>query len=217
MSDVTPKTGLAESVPLAHLGEVIRANTAMLAAAVPTSQRETFLQLPVRFGTLIKTERSDLKIFAVVSFIEHAPVEPSRKVTPQGKTKDALRREMPQVFELLQTTFNAVMLGYQPVTASRAATRVYQATPPEPPELHDFVYAATADEQALFFADRTTYIRTLLNARDVNADDLITAFLRNHLSVVGLTGHLVDAGKDLAHLLKNDHRRLESIFERIFD
>ncbi|MBC8044610.1 MAG: hypothetical protein IAF08_14320 [Rhizobacter sp.] len=169
--------------------------------------------LPVKFGSLVRTSQGAMDIFAVVSFIEHAPTESNRKVSPHGKTKEVLRREMPQVFELLQTEFHAIVLGYR----NTGDTRLYQATPPLPPDLHEFVYAATAEEQTSFFSMRTAYIRTLLSNRDMNPDELIAAFLRNHLGLAAMSEHLVAAGKDLSHLLSDDHRRLESIFERILE
>ncbi|MFN3561588.1 MAG: hypothetical protein ACK4XY_09795 [Chloroherpetonaceae bacterium] len=198
------KSATLKSEPI---GEVIASNTTAFSAVVRSKFSEV---LPVKFGELVKTQTSTMKIFGIVSFIEHAPTEPNRKVAPHGKPKDELKREMPQVFELLQTEFRALVVGYE---TSRG---VVPSMPPVPPDLHDFTYLATDEEQQNFFAKTPTFLRTVLNCRDASPDELLVAFLRNHLAHISRP-MLISIGKELSYLLGDDHRRLEAILSRVCD
>ncbi len=189
------------------IGEVIASNTIAFSAVV----KSTFgAALPVKFGELVKTETSGMKIFGIISLIEHAPTEPNRKVAPHGKPKAELKREMPQVFELLQTEFRALVVGYE------TARGVVSAVPPVPPDLHDFAYLATEDEQKNFFSKSPAFLRTILNSRDASPDELLVAFLRNYHAYLSRP-QLIAIGKELSYLLGDDHRRLESILSRLSD
>lgn len=190
-----------------RIGEVIAANTTSFALALAS---EFGSELPVRFGSLVKTESNGLKILGVISMIERAPAEPNRKVAPHGKPKETLRREMPQVFELLQTECRALVVGYA------SANALTQSLPPAPPDLHDFVYLATELEQDEFFAKSPAFLRIILNSHDAMPDELIVALLRNHLPRLPRP-RLIDIGKELSYLLAHDHRRLESILTRVLE
>ncbi|NTV45850.1 MAG: hypothetical protein HGB11_04880 [Chlorobiales bacterium] len=192
-----------------RIGEVVQSNTAFFSAVIPVKFLQTG-SLPVRFGDLVKVGTGIFSSYAIVSFIEHIPTEPNRKVSPHGKDREELRREMPQVFELLQTSFNALIVGFEENGSLR------QSTPPVPPSLHDFVYQTTEDERTRFFSKKAAYIRMIMQSRDVMPDELIIAFLRSHLGVIE-QAQLVAIGKELSYLLGDDHRRLESVLERIFD
>lgn len=189
------------------VGEVIASNTTAFSAIVRSDFGDA---LPVKFGELVKTETSGMKIFGIVSLIEHAPTEPNRKVAPHGKPKAELKREMPQVFELLQTEFRALVVGYE------TPRGVVPAVPPVPPELHDFAYSTSEDEQKHFFSKTPAFLRTILNCRDATPDELLVAFLRNHHAYLSRP-QLIAIGKELSYLLGDDHRRLESILSRLSD
>ncbi len=189
------------------IGEVIASNTLAFSAVIQNTFGDA---LPVKFGELVKTETSGMKIFGIISLIEHAPTEPNRKVAPHGKPKEMLKKEMPQVFELLQTECRALVVGY--------ATQhgVVLSVPPVPPDLHDFVYLTQEDERKTFFSKTPAFLRAILNARDASPDELLVSFLRNHLAHLSRPV-LVTIGKELSYLLGDDHRRLESILTRIYE
>ncbi len=189
------------------IGEVIASNTIAFSAVVKSGFGDA---LPVRFGELVKTETNGMKIFGIVSLIEHAPTEPNRQVTPHGKSKAELKREMPQVFELLQTEFRALVVGYE------TARGIVPSLPPVPPDLHDFAFLASEDEQKKLFSKTPIFLRTILNCRDTSPDELLVAFLRNHLAHFPRP-LFVAVGKELSYLLGDDHRRLESILSRAID
>ncbi|MFQ3596990.1 MAG: HAS-barrel domain-containing protein [Chloroherpetonaceae bacterium] len=189
------------------IGEVIASNTIAFSAVVKSGFGDA---LPVKFGELVKTETNGMKIFGIVSLIEHAPTEPNRKVAPHGKSKAELKREMPQVFELLQTEFRALVVGYETVRG------IVPLLPPVPPDLHDFAFLANEDEQKHFFSKTPSFLRTILNSRDASPDELLVAFLRNHHAYLSRP-QLIAIGKELSYLLGDDHRRLESILSRVMD
>ncbi len=191
-----------------HIGEVIASNTAQFSAVVPPLFSEQ-TELPIQLGSLVKTESGTVSVFALVSFIEHLPTETNRQVSPHGKTKAELREEMPQVFELLQTEFTALALGYE------AAGKLFQSMPPMPPNLHDFVFPASESDARRFFS-KPTFLHALFQRADVAPDDLVIAMLRRYHALFSRQ-ELVALGKELSYLLADDHRRLELILERILD
>jgi hypothetical protein len=195
----------------APIGEVIASKTSLfIAALAPRVETGVEKKSPVAFGSLVAARTGEINIFGIVSMIEHLPTESNRKVSPHGKTKAELRREMPQVFTLLQTEFSALVVGY---------TRnglVSPSLPLVPPDLHDFVYPASESDLKQFFKRQPAYIRLILNSYDVMPDELIVAFLRTYLGVM-TRQELVSVGKELSYLLGDDHQRLESILTRIYD
>lgn len=193
-----------------YIGEIVRAHTAQFSAAVPPSLL-THSTLPVQLGSLVKVETARLPVYGIVSFIEHLPLDASRKVLPHGRSRDNLRREMPQVFELIQTEFTALAVGYEV-----ASGKLVQAVPPTPPDLHDFVYPTSSEERARFFNQTPTFLRLILQSRDTLPDEILVAFFRHYQAELGRQ-QLIALGKELSYLLGDDHRRLESILMRIYD
>ncbi len=194
---------------ITYIGEIVRSNTAQFSAILPKELAEQ-PQLPVQLGTLVKVEMTHLAVFGIVSFIEHAPIETNRKVLPHGKTKLELRREMPQVFELVHTEFSALIVGFQ------ANGKILQALPPTPPDLHDFVYPTSRNEVEVFLKKPPTFLRLILQNKETVPDEVIVAFFRNHHAEMERQDFIA-LGKELSYLLGDDHRRLESILTRIHD
>lgn len=194
---------------IAYIGEIVRSNTTQFSAVVPQDLAQQ-MQLPVQLGALVKVEMARFTVFGIVSFIERAPIEANRKVSPYGKTKAELRREMPQVFELVHTEFSALVVGFQ------ENGKILQTLPPTPPDLHDFVYPASRDEIGAFLKKTPTFLRLILQNRETIPDEVIVAFFRNHRAEM-TRQDLIALGKELSYLLGDDHRRLESILTRIYD
>jgi len=192
-----------------HIGEVVSSNTVSFSAIVPDDQNSES-NLPVRFGELIKAEAEAFDTYAVVYYIEQAPTDSHRKVLPYGRTKNELRREMPQVFELIQTSFHALIVGHG------NEQKLSQGLAPQPPSLHDFVFSTTPEEQIAFFEKGFSYLRIFMNSQEVQPDELLVSFLRQYFSIIEKR-KLVAIGKELSYLVGDDHRRLERILERIFD
>ena len=94
--------------------------------------------------------------------------------------------------------------------------RMYQYLPAQPPIALDEIVTCDRDEIVRFTND-FTYFRTVLNAKDAPADELLAASLRLAAEARGAQGRdfLVRAGRELSRLLAFDAVRLEGLLNRI--
>ncbi|MEM8558835.1 MAG: hypothetical protein AAGG50_13535, partial [Bacteroidota bacterium] len=133
-----------------------------------------------------------------------------------------LQREMPQLQELIRTTFRALVLAYRepPRPGETSPGRLHQTLPPRPADLHDMVYPCD-DATVCALGEPYDFLRSLARHPDpaVPADDLIVAVLRHLHRAYGQGPEAVpalrSAGRTLSRLLGDDHERLESILRRI--
>src|SRR3990167_10283866 len=86
-------------------------------------------QIP-EFGSIVSISQHHLEYLAIVSGIETGSGDPGRIPFPYQKTFEQLEREQPQIFELLQTTFDLVPLGYL------ENQEPFNLLPPRPPLIH---------------------------------------------------------------------------------
>jgi hypothetical protein len=94
--------------------------------------------------------------------------------------------------------------------------RMYQYLPAQPPIALDQIMTCSSDE-LIRFTEELTYFRTVLNAKDVPADELLAASLRSAAAARGSAGRdfLIRAGRELSRLLAFDAVRLEGLLRRI--
>ncbi len=94
--------------------------------------------------------------------------------------------------------------------------KFYPYLPPQPPISLDQIVTCSAAEVVQFTSD-FTYFRTVLNAKDAPADELLAASLRLAAETRGAQGRdfLVKAGRELSRLLAFDTVRLEGLLRRI--
>lgn len=192
-----------------RIGEVIASNTCQFVAEVYRDQT------PPVFGSWVQVMQPDERtLFGLVSHVEMGSVEPGRRPMALGRSLDELRREMPQVLELIRTTFRAQVLAYQDQDG-----RIHQTLPPYPAKIHGFVEICPPNiVQRL--GRPYDFLRTLTQNPDpeVPVDDLLVAVLRQIHS-----GHdgperaqaIIEAGRVLSRLLRNDHERLQAILRRV--
>lgn len=186
-----------------YIGEVIESSTVQLIA----ESRE--LHGAPSFGSFIRVDSKPL-VFGVVFNVYTHSVEQNRRPTAYGKTEEELRLEQPQIFELLKTEFQAVIVGYQD-----GRNDPKQLLPPQPPRIHQFVYQCRPEEVRRFTSS-WDYFRTILSVPKIPTDELLIAVVRNALSVrYGETWYLVQTGKEISRLIRNDYDRLSSIIRRI--
>ena len=198
------------------VAEVIASNTREIVAEVYPDA-----QVPA-FGSWVEVETHDgTVLYGLVSHAEIGSVEPGRQAAALGPDydRDRIRREMPQILELVRTTLRAQILAYWDGRSRRDGQPVVRQTvPPRPAELHDRVRACGPDAVAALAAPFDV-LRTLARNPDpaVPADDLLAAALRNLSDAYGDEGDavLVEAGRALARLLDEDHERLQSILRRV--
>ncbi len=154
-------------------------------------------------------------LFAVVAHVETGSVEPGRRAMALGMDRATLRREMPQVMELIRTTFRAQVLAYRDARGT-----MQQTLPPRPAALHDMVRPCS-DDTVCALGTPFDYLRTLVRHPEmgVPTDDLLVALLRRTYKAYGAgeegTRALLSAGRALSRLLDDDHERLQSILRRV--
>ena len=188
----------------ARLGEIVEASTTVWRAVAP----RTF-EAPA-FGSFVKTSDGSRTVYGVVSHVQHASIDPSRKAIPLGRSWEELEREQPQVRELLTTEFDAICVAF-----AEDGGAVHAFLPPLPPRVHDFVEACTSDEIVELTEDRS-FIRTLGACGLPVVGELIAAAIRAAaVHRVDQRAYLVGAGREVADLFRMDYELASSIIRRI--
>jgi hypothetical protein len=200
---VNGKRAQQQAVPPAPIGEIVEASTTGF-KAVAAARFD-----PPPFGTFVRSRADVRTTFGIVSNVEHVSIDPTRRAIPLGRTWDELRREQPQVLELLTTEFDAVAVAFREDDA--APVRAF--LPPVPPRIHDFVYRCGPDDVAELTGD-LSFIRTL--AESGGTDELIAAAIRAAASDRDdARTYLLRAGREVADLYRQDYERARSILRRL--
>lgn len=102
------------------------------------------------------------------------------------------------------------------VVGYRHAETVHHHLPPQPPLSLDVIHTCTPDE-LVAFTRHFDYFRLVLDNRDLPADELLAANLRQAAEARGDAGSafLVEAGRELARMLTTDLARLDALLRRI--
>lgn len=152
----------------------------------------------------------DGTLYAVVFSAGTGSAEPGRRPTAYGLEEEQLRRQQPQIFDLLATEFSALHVGYARDAAFRAGI------PPRPSRLHAAVSDCSPEEVCAVTAS-PEFLRALITAPgDVPVDEMIVACLRHAVACRGDDyPYLVRAGKQLAALLRDDPDRLTALLWRL--
>ena len=191
------------------IGEIVESNTASFVAEAPTAED------PPAFGTWVTiTTQQGQKLFGVVSLVEYGSVMPGRRAMALGKTHEELQLEMPQVRELLRVSFKGSMVGFETPDG-----QIVQGLPPSPAGIHDFV--ERCDEGTLRrFGPPYDFLRLLIDnaERSIPGDELLIAAVRHIKELYRdqeAVRFLIEAGRVLSRLLKDDHERLKAILRRV--
>ncbi|MBC8122887.1 MAG: hypothetical protein H7Y22_13745 [Gemmatimonadaceae bacterium] len=193
-----------------HVAEVIETATTEFLAQCLDGESLDFPVAPP-FGSLVKAvdEEAEVDVYAVVYFTTTSPIDSVHRARAMGLSIKQLRSEQPQIFDMLKTEFKAAIVGY------REDRRIVQHLPPQPPHVHQAVYRCTASEIA-HFSDRLDFLRTVLQVSGAPVDELVAAAVR---LCYGAHGHsrswLVQAGREVSQLLKDDYDRLGAVLRRI--
>lgn len=198
--------------PLARVGEVIAASTTQLVAQVLKAPGDglTLPQAPP-FGSFVRVplEEEDLAVYGVVFHVETASLDAAHRPVALNMSRQELREQQPQIFDLLRTDFSVLITGFG------RAGRLHQYLPPRPPQVHDFVYPCT-DAEVAALTEAFDFLRTLVQFRQGPAEELVAACLREaQRRRGGDPAFLVAAGRALSQLLRNDYERLSAILSRM--
>lgn len=190
------------ATPSTHVGEVVESSTTEIIAEACD------LHGAPSFGRFVRVG-SDLEVVGIVFNVFTHSIEPSRRPVAYGKTEDQLRLEQPQIFELLRTEFQALVIGY------RDETGAVPILPPQPARIHSFVYPCD-DEDVRRFTLTDDFMRSILSTSKVPTDELLVASLRHVLKAHDhRRDYLVRIGKELSRLMCDDYDRLSSVIRRI--
>jgi len=112
---------------------------------------------------------------------------------------------------LVPIEISVLVVGYQ-----RGDSYIH-SLPPQPPISLDALENCTADE-ILRFTERLNYLRLILKAGQISADELIVASLSQAAMVRApeiQRAFLIKAGQEIARLLSADLMRLDGILQQL--
>lgn len=193
-----------------HIAEVIEtATTEFLAQCLESDD----LNIPVMpaFGSWVKSidEESGSQVYAVIYHATTSPIDSVHRARALGLSLPELREQQPQIFAMLKTEFRATIVGFQ------FRDLIYQHLPPRPPQVHQAVYRCQPEE-VLEFTEQLEFVRTLLQVAGAPVDALVAATIREVYQLRHLDRNwLVQAGRSLSLLLKEDYDRLRAILSQI--
>lgn len=197
------------SLPIA---EVISSSiTRFTAECVNRHDDEPNLPVRPRFGSFLKVESEEngISVIAVVTNVSTGPQDAVHRPSALGMTRQELQLAQPHIFSLLRTEVHALIVGYMIVD------RMFQHLPPQPPEVHDFVYPASSEdiEKATAGFD---FLRLLTGVNDSPVDELIAATIREAYQATNQDDQfLLDAGRSLSTIMRSDYDRLLAILRKI--
>jgi hypothetical protein len=166
------------------------------------------------FGGFVKVTVPERTVYGVVYAIHTGSIEPGGRPVLRGRDgmrDEAIFDQNPDLEQLLRTEFSALIVGFQ----EGRALRTY--LPPSPPPLHWSVVECDQAEIARL-TQRLDYFRTILAATDAPVDALLAANIRlASAASPDEIGFRVQAGRELATLLKHDYPRLTAILRALVD
>lgn len=164
-----------------------------------------------QFGSLVTTESNNRMVFGIIYQVQTGSMDPIRYPFPYKKTEEELRREQPQIFEFLKTTFSCLTLGYQENHGN-----ITYLIAPEPPKIHSFV-TPIADNLAKQFFSSHNYLHILfgMSSGIGNVDELLLAVLKQQVALKIVSEESLDNFiQRYSLLIGNDYRRIKLFLQR---
>ncbi|MBE7383022.1 MAG: hypothetical protein F6J95_016605 [Leptolyngbya sp. SIO1E4] len=195
-----------------HIAEVVETATTEFLAQCLEPESLSFAQMPP-FGSWVRAtdEDSGNCIYGVVYHATTSPLDSVHRATALGLSLAELREQQPQIFTMLKTEFRVAIVGFQPAEGDI----LYRHLPPRPPQVHQAVYRCTTEE-IIAFTEELDFLRTLMDMKGAPTDGLIAAVIRTVYQLRQLDRDwLVQAGRTLNVLLKDDYDRLRVILSQI--
>lgn len=200
-----------------HIAEVIETTSTEFLAQCLEPEDLSFPSMPP-FGSWVQAvdEESGNQVYAVVYYATTMPVDSVHRAVALGLSLQELREEQPQIFAMLKTEFRAAIVGFErPSTIPGANRQVYQYLPPRPPQIHQAVYRCEP-ESIVNFTTELDFLRTLLAINSAPVESLTAAAIREVYQLRKADREwLIQAGRTLSVLLKDDYDRLRFILSQI--
>jgi hypothetical protein len=202
---------------------VLRASTVGFAVGcrVPPREIKPDTSIP-NFGNLVKVLLPDgITIFGLIYDVQVRDDPAVRQLILAGDIEQAIIEDQRQN-RLVPVEISVLTVGYQ------RDSEIIQGLPPQPPISLDSLTLCTDTDIKAFSKNKNStnedikfkfdYIRLILNAPQIPADELLIANLLQVSSVhppESRRQFLLEAGRELARLLSFDLVRLEGILRRI--
>lgn len=204
-----------------HIAEVIETSTTGFLAQCLEPEDLSFAVMPP-FGSWVKAtdEESGNQVYAVVYHATTSPIDSVHRARALGLSLQELREQQPQIFAMLKTEFQTAIVGFQPrklgFNDSLALSElVYQHLPPRPPQIHQAVYRCEPEE-IIYFTEKLDFLRSLLQINGAPVDALTAAAIREVYQLRQADrSWLVQVGRTLSVVLKDDYDRLQLILSQI--
>ncbi len=215
-----PQFGV-EDRPDDHIAEVIETASTEFLAQCLEPEDLSFPVMPA-FGSWVKSmdEESGNQIMAVVYHATTTPIDSVHRAVALGLSMAELREQQPQIFAMIKTEFRAAIVGFIPPGwegngKDNSRSQVYQYLPPRPPQVHQGVYQCQPTE-IIQFSEKLDFLRTLLQVNGAPVEALMAAAIREVYQIRKAERNwLVQAGRTLSVLLKDDYDRLRYILSQI--
>jgi len=186
------------------VGRVLRSSTAGFSIGCRMLRQDV-----PEFGAFVKVAQGSYQVIGLIYDVQFADDPLVRQIIAADSMPEELRKDQAQ--RLAPIEISVLVVGFV------RAGRVYQHLPPQPPATLDQIVMCTHDEVSEFTRE-LTFLRTILDAQHVPADELAAACLRLAAAARPETlrrAFLVEAGRELARLLADDPVRLEGILGRM--
>lgn len=221
-----PQFAIGDRHP-SHFAEVTETASVEFLAQCLEPEDLSFPAMPP-FGSWVKAsdEESGNLIYGIVTYATTSPIDAVHRARALGLSLAELRQEQPQIFAMLKTEFRAAIVGFQtrgdrPPESNgnghqASGGRIFQYLPPRPPQIHQSVYCCEESE-IIRFSEELDFLRTLLDVKGVPPDSLVAAVLREGYQMrQGDRVWLVEAGRKLSTLLRDDYDRLSYILSQVY-
>ncbi|CCH67708.1 FIG00871351: hypothetical protein [Richelia intracellularis HH01] len=201
-----------------HFAEVIETTSTVFLAQCLEPNDLNFPNMPP-FGSWVCSvdEESGNLVYAVVYSVTTMPIDNVHRPVALGLSLQELREEQPQIFAMLKTEFRAAIVGFERISATgvSSGSNIYQYLPPRPPQIHQAVYKCRPEE-IIRFTEELDFLCTLLAVVGAPVESLTAAVVRNIYQLRKAEQEwLVQAGRALSVLLKDDYDRLRFILSQI--
>jgi len=197
-----------------HIAEVVVTSSTEFTAQCLEPENLSFPIVPA-FGSWVRSlsdgddQTDETMVYGIVCHTCTMPIDSVHRATALGMSLQELREQQPQIFAMLKTETRVAIAGF------RQNHKIYQHLPDRPPQIHQAVYACSQAE-ILEFTEELHFLRTLTQASSTPVDELIGAVLRGVYQVRKCDrAWLVQAGRHLSILLKEDYDRLGAILSQV--
>ncbi|MBS2009810.1 MAG: hypothetical protein JST01_22340 [Cyanobacteria bacterium SZAS TMP-1] len=223
MPKISTNEANSQNLTKLPLAEVLTSSiTGLTAETLPEKLNQGQPAARPKFGSFVKvaSPENGIDIFAVVFDVVTNPPDSVHKPSALGMSRDRLRLEQPHIFALLKTHMQAAIIGYRDIAEKPGAGEegaIFQHLPPQPPDVHDFVYEASRQE-VISLTSNFEFLRLLAHINSVPTDELIAAAIRRSATARvdgGADIYLIEAGRAIAQLFRSDYDRMVSIVKKI--